>query len=897
MFLRRGFSRNLFGSGSNISNDESTSSISPSGTNEKKKIGKRLVGGKSPSGIQDAKGIHTDKSSQGPGALYQFDACVEACDALAASGGHTVHSNGIMNKHGNDGNYALNDCSIMVSPDGALLFLPRGDETAGSLRSGSNHEADHTPKAAAAKPVSESDFLPTTPQTPKELTKDNKTANSTLKIDLSTPIQSHTQFFAGEEYESAVVVGNDLTVGGDLRANGFAAKGWNPERTTESLHIAHKSLKSTLSFMEEIALSRKNCANFTSQACDRLRDVIVLEECPEHQAVYAAQRNVLSSPKRRRKQFNHEEKDFLNDGNRTDEDISNVTDDIMNKASKALDSFDNSISAEQRSKLGPLQFPGSTLHAASVAVEQYHSMIAEGDAHRWRLASSGVQNRFIKLGEVYEGRHEGLLPELHEAISKLTERTQRRESAFNIANDRTKEAEETLSDRKKKAQDLWEKVKEMEEKVQTRMEEQVRERSRAREEKRRKEQNERQALIAAGQLDSTVTQQEIWELVSQVSENMDGMSFAPTGLPTPSSVGPIDQTMDISGSPPGTPVRNKQTATNFVPPPSPGEMRDSIEYELGLPLLRKQALAADEDVDDAACALLNILSAFDTTKRSARIAAESCLLSAANSQARCLRSMLELEKASIRERLNMIQDLEKKIEEIDVRSDLERFIDHEKRNIPDGRTHLGEDDDGGVASALAVLNSHSDGVGIGVSVFSTSFSGWKGGDNDSIHRDDIEESVEILFEKNPYLDEKQPKSDVDEEYKSKREEALKIVNGAVKLLIRAVQKTLSKGRSHRASVCYALNNQRGVKTYIESQVQFDGLCTVLDALLTNCDRESADIASAKMCMMLSQTFYQISERDDDDGDDNENASNGREKRIYPKTKLVHHPIWSDEDFW
>ena len=464
MFLRRGFTRNLFGSGSNISNDESTSSLSSSGNNEKNKSGKGLGGRKSPSGIQDAKGIHIDKSLQGPGALAQFDACVEACDALAASGGHTVHSNGIMNKLGNDGNYALNDCSIMVSPDGALLFLPRGDETAGSLRSGSNYEADHTPKAATAKPVSASDFLPTTPQTPTQSTQENKTTISSSKDDLSTPIQTHTQFFAGEDYESAVVVGNDLTVGGDLRANGFAAKGWNPERTSKSLHIANKSLQSTLSFMEELALSRKNCANYTSQACDRLRDVIVLEECPEHQAVYSAQRNVYSSPKRRRKQLNIDKKDILYDGNCSDEDTNNVTDDIMNKASKALDAFDNSISPEQRSKLGPLQFPGSTLHAASIAVEQYHSMIAEGDAHRWRLASSGVQNRNIKLGEVYEGRHEGLLPELHEAISKLSERTQRRESAFNIASDRAKEAEETLSDRKKKAQDLWEKVKAMEEK-------------------------------------------------------------------------------------------------------------------------------------------------------------------------------------------------------------------------------------------------------------------------------------------------------------------------------------------------------------------------------------------------------------------------------------------------
>ena len=66
------------------------------------------------------------------------------------------------------------------------------------------------------------------------------------------------------------------------------------------------------------------------------------------------------------KDINIDKKDILYDGNCSDEDANNVTDDIMNKASKALDAFDNSISPEQRSKLGPLQFPGSTLQIFSI---------------------------------------------------------------------------------------------------------------------------------------------------------------------------------------------------------------------------------------------------------------------------------------------------------------------------------------------------------------------------------------------------------------------------------------------------------------------------------------------------------------------------------------------------
>ena len=104
------------------------------------------------------------------------------------------------------------------------------------------------------------------------------------------------------------------------------------------------------------------------------------------------------------------------------------------------------------------------------------------------------------------------------------------------------EAELILKTRKDGTKKLWFDVHKGEAEVNRRLEEMTRERSRRREHTRRKEENERQAAISCGTLTSTVTQQEIWELVSQAAANMDA-SFAPTGLPAPKSTGPLDKSI------------------------------------------------------------------------------------------------------------------------------------------------------------------------------------------------------------------------------------------------------------------------------------------------------------------------------------------------------------------
>jgi len=520
--------------------------------------------------------------------------------------------------------------------------------------------------------------------------------------------------------------------------------------------------------------------------------------------------------------------------------------------------------ANTRSQAGPLLFPGSSLHEAFVAMDQYHSKVAQGDARRWRKAS-------LTTGGL-PSNDDGALPSVQQAAKRAGERAARREKGIMDMQLILAEAELILKTRKDGTKKLWFQVHKGEAEVNRRLEEMTRERSRQREHTRRKEENERQAAISGGTLESTVTQQEIWELVNQAAADMDGMSFAPTGLPAPKSTGPIDKSI--------TP----QKSTNSSDKHSPGhsllvdanDARERIEDELGLNRIRIAAVEAEEDIKDTAGALLNVLSVNDTTKRSACIAAEACLLSSATAQANCLRSLVKIERASIAERLQLIERLEQKINAINVRKDLNKFIEHDKAKVPLGSTRTGEDDDGGIASALAVLNSHSEGIsGVGVAgnAEMSSFSGW--GDDDVmdeiVDREALEAGVEELFTRGKTVDSKK-------------------LGASVQILVKAVGEKSVRARSYRASTCYAINQHRGRNTKIYHEEQFEGLCQVLDSLLTGCDRESADVASAKMIMMLAQTFYITRETGGE-------GSEAKVKRSYPNEKICNHSIWSDEDFW
>lgn len=752
-----------------------------------------------------------DKSQRNPNVLSDFDACVEACDALAASSGRTSAE-----QSSNNDNFEPADCSVIVSPDGALLFLPKIEGIQESLKSSA---CDNTLSSNSSSNKSSFD----------EDTKSFDSKNDStyqLGSDSHGPRSPTEELFPGDEYLSAIVIGNDVTPGGDKTINGFSSKGWNPHLITASIRQAVKTLEATASFVEELIVSQKNCAASTTQACDQLRDLLIIRE----------------------------DKDVLASENAT-------------ASSTSIRSSSRNVQkANVKSQAGPLLFPGSTLHEALVAMDHYHSKVAEGNARRWRMASSTTAG--------LPSNDDGALPSVQIAAKKSGERAQRREQGILDMQLLLAESELILKTKKDEANALWGKVHKTEKEVNRRLEEMTRERSRLREQKRRKEENERQAAISVGTLESTVTQQEIWELVSQVAADMDGMSFAPTGLPEPKLTGPIDKSI--------TPQKDSESDKFSNLHSSPGDMVDArteIEEELGLNKMRISALEADEEVKDTSGALLNVLSVNDTTKRSARIAAEACLLSSANAQANCVRSLVQLERASIEERLRLIEQLERKVDVINVREDLNQFIEHDKSKVPLGTTRTGEDDDGGIASALAVLNSHSErmnGNGDEAETELSSFSGWgKDTMNNVVEREVLEGAVEELFKK-------------EERASSEKLET------SVQLIVKAVSEKSTRARSCRASTCYALNNHRGKSTQIFHQDQFDGLCKVLEAILTGCDREAADISNAKMCMMLSQTFYLIKE-----GDDSSDvvASDTRVQKCYPNVKVCNHAIWSDEDFW
>ena len=412
-----------------------------------------------------------------------------------------------------------------------------------------------------------------------------------------------------------------------------------------------------------------------------------------------------------------------------------------------------------------------------------------------------------------------------------------------------------------------------------------------------------------------------------------------------------------------------------LPPPLPVADRESIEDAINIRLLLAEARAADDDVEDAAGSLLNVLSRVDTARRSARVAAEAALLSAARAQERALREMAALEREAAEDRLRRIKEVERALDGIDVRSDLDEFIECDRRDRPGARTRMGIDDDGGVASALAVLDSHGEererGFYRGGDGGTGTFEGWGGnrnGDDDNdngrddgcgggrsvassvaVTRDDVEGMIDTIFGDDPHLltDEEWEDCQADGEdgeewtrgtVERRTDSALEFAR-AVQTLTSALGDRSSssssssssghlsaparRARSLRSGACFTLNSQRSLRIELRSEAQFDGLCRTFDALLSGCDtREAADVASAKMCMMLAATFYVRRKKkkkkekkegtgdwggedggpddgsDDDNGPSSENlTADSRIERVYVKDRLQRHPIWMDEDFW
>ncbi len=211
--------------------------------------------------------------------------------------------------------------------------------------------------------------------------------------------------------------------------------------------------RTTSKFVEELIVSNKNSAANASQACEQLRGMMIIEE------------------------ENEKSKDNL---------VPPAPSDL-------------STASGQKSGAGPLLFPGSTLHEALLAMEQYNSKIADSESHRWRVASNNSSNA--------DG---GVLPSIQNGTMKNYFRAERRERALMASQEFLAEAESNLRARKDDSRKLWAKVYKVEDLVNRKVEEKLRQRSRERELRRRQEESERQAAMTDAKLPSTVTQQEIW---------------------------------------------------------------------------------------------------------------------------------------------------------------------------------------------------------------------------------------------------------------------------------------------------------------------------------------------------------------------------------------------------
>lgn len=762
--------------------------------------------------------------------LAAFDACVEACDALAASSAYAQSSVRLDKESG------LKDCSVLVSPDGDLLLVP---QDAQDLSSSQEKTSEDT------KIDSEDDTTE----------KDEQKAQTTEAPSLSAVLSG--DFGEGSPlYESAVLMGNDLRP--DKTINGFSASGWSPPATSLAVRQTEQSLRQMVTFVEGLILSQKDAAARAGFACDQLRT---------NSGLFAAG-NVPPMPAPASLKTNGRFR-------RSGASKSDIDDYDLVSALDAMP-FDSSAPELNPSRVGPL-FSSGTLRAATAALELYYATVAENDAERLRLASKSVNNKV------------GVLPALQQSAEKTTQRAYNREKALREMEKRAEMMERRLANCKLEAKQRWEAVHEAEEAVTKIVEDRMLERSRERERRRLEQMREDEEKRAENKTDLGATSAEIWDIVSSVSASMEDGSFAPTGLPDAPLAGPRDKTSGEETAP------EPPTSPRSPEPPFPLASRHEIEQEVGLPKLRAAAMAADEAIEDRAGSLLNILSTLDTTKRSSRIAAETCLLSACHAQEKCIRSLIALERAAIEDRLENIKALEQIADNINVRSDLDSYITKDKKERG-GSTRLGDDDDGGVASALAVLSSHVDGnMGLRGSSSKLSTEGWSEDVSEDISAEQLEDAIEALFEKNELLHDDAEKSD---QVEKAREEYDKVVEFLCKT---ASDKSSSASRSRRSTICYAVNSKRSSNAELDCRTKFEGVCRLFRAILSGCDREAGGVSNAKMCMMLSQTFYMV-DGDDEDASPSDNPMGSptkvaRSKRIFIKHKLMDHPLWADEEFW
>lgn len=782
------------------------------------------------------------QSSSSP--LATFDACIEACDALASStkssivveeeedddNDKSVHDGTTANIKDETANQSsvLSDCSVLVSPDGALLFTSQTNNKDGGL-------------------------IGTTSAVDDENEQDCNNKYPWTKIP---NIENRDGGILQEEYESAVICGNDLHPSGDYGSNGFSARGWDCDATTSALRTSCDVLQMMEGFVEELALCRKEEAARVVGACATLsmfREKLIQND-----------NNSKKNKQRRGKGVN------------------------------------NNISVQNNSRykrVGPLLSSGTDLGTnISIALEtmgDYFESLSESDSQHWREACLESSSRIDKETNTNESGNQdndsgidaaanfrGMLPQVRDATTKAKQRTSQREKAVNDIRLRVTEAQNILLKQKDWAANQWKRVQDENDKIDQLLIER-------REEQHHylmNEQRQREVQLLGRVESEKDLSDDVWEMVRGVALKED---FGHTGY-SPRVHPKISVTNESTNG----------TMTTIPAPPNLQISRADIERESDIQDIRMVAVAADESVEDASSQLLNIMSKQDTTMRSARVAAESCLLSQCNAVHNCLKSLVAIERSSLEKRTKTLQILETAVDAIDVRKDIDIYIQNDKL-LPGGCSRTGDDDDGGVAAALAVLNSHVDGGTESSShphiVAPDHFSGW-GEDNevDNDDADDVDpelfgEVISLLFDRdkrekasNAESDSAEKEDTELESYELEKEEKVASVSAVL-------EEKRKRGQSSRQAILYELNNQRSKKTEVIGETNFLSLCRLFKSFLSGCGHEAIDVSNAKMLMILSQTFFHVNKTDDNTVD--------RESRVYVKDKIVRHSIWANDEFW
>mmetsp|Transcript_28341 Transcript_28341/g.77808 ORF Transcript_28341/g.77808 Transcript_28341/m.77808 type:complete len:1156 (-) Transcript_28341:450-3917(-) len=784
--------------------------------------------------------------------LANFDACASAADALAAApisiaadseevleDGQQVKTSGTNSSLARvDKSTGLVHTEVLVSPDGTLLLVPPGLSSdklpfvKNFFKEPKDKDENGTIKMPDAQEVERGDATTNEEESlggegsdgqskSDDQNKEPAEKNDDESEASTDSIFSELLWNSKDDYAAAIFLGHDLNAQGDAALNGFSAKGWSLPAISFAMRQTQCSLENLAEFCHSVILSRKESAISTHQACDTLRSQLPM----------------------------------LGGSNPSG---------TVSSASKGNDGDDWELVFDPRSdfcstqrRCGPLLgTPNSSLNRALVLLEEYFSSSAEAESITWRDATA---------------HSSAILPQLKRAATDFESRMKAREEALAESSKRAKLLEERLNKLKQERDKKWEYVYRAEEKVTRRMEALRKERARQRE-RARLNQIQKQAESSG---DKNGKNEQVWDVVAAISD-MDSTSFEPMHLNEATSNDAEPSLPNVAA----IMAKNTDGSQAFSLPPElvvePATIsRETMEEEVRLPELRANAMKAEDAIEECASYLLTLLSNLDMTRRSARVAAETALLSAANAQASTVKELLRLERTALQERLQHLTELESlfELQEIDVRGDIKSYISADKRDAG-GQSHMGDDDDGGVAAALSILSSHVEKENNALSAMSD-LSMYSDDDDDTdgsvgisnlVSRDAIEEAVGAFFADDAELtknESEDAEGDATAEQPPKDSDGLK---EAIKLLSTVAKETSSSARRRRGTICYALNSKRSANAEIPSQIQFDRLVEVFDAVLTNCANDDGDrgLSHAKMLMMLAQTFYlQLPPSDDD----------------------------------